>query len=68
MMLLFFNVAVVRRMLKPLERAVAEVDALDPSDPSRRLHQPASPVEVSLLRLVFPAPASVPSLTNTQSG
>jgi signal transduction histidine kinase len=49
MLLLFFNVAVVRRMLKPLERAVAEVDALDPGDPSRRLHQPASPVEVSLL-------------------
>jgi two-component system OmpR family sensor kinase len=49
MLLLFFNVAVVRRMLKPLERAVAEADALDPSDPSRRLHQPASPVEVSFL-------------------
>ncbi len=49
MLLLFFNVVVVRRMLKPLERAVAEVDALDPGDPSRRLYQPASPVEVSLL-------------------
>ena len=49
MLLLFFNVAVVRRMLKPLERAVTELDALDPGDPSRRLHQPASPVEVSLL-------------------
>ncbi len=48
-LLLFFNVAVVRRMLKPLERAVEEADALDPTDPSRRLHQPASPVEVSLL-------------------
>ena len=49
MLLLFFNVAVVRRMLKPLESAVAEVDALDPGDSSRRLRQPASPVEVSLL-------------------
>jgi signal transduction histidine kinase len=49
MLLLFFNVAVVRRMLQPLESAVAEVDALDPDDPSRRLRQPASPVEVSLL-------------------
>ena len=49
MLLLLFNMAVVRRMLKPLERAVAEADALDPGDPSRRLHQPASPIEVSLL-------------------
>jgi signal transduction histidine kinase len=49
MLLLLFNVVVVRRMLKPLERAVAEVDALDPGDPHRRLHQPASPVEVSSL-------------------
>jgi two-component system OmpR family sensor kinase len=49
MLLLLFNVAVVRRMLKPLERAVAEVDALEPGDPSRRLHEPASPVEVSSL-------------------
>ncbi len=32
MLLLFFNVAVVRRMLKPLERAVTELDALDPGD------------------------------------
>jgi signal transduction histidine kinase len=48
-LLLFFNVEIVRRMLLPLERAVAEVDALDPGDPSRRLHQPESPVEVSLL-------------------
>jgi signal transduction histidine kinase len=48
-LLLFFNVGIVRRMLLPLERAVAEVDALDPGDPSRRLHQPESPVEVSLL-------------------
>jgi two-component system OmpR family sensor kinase len=53
MLLLLFNVVVVRRMLKPLERAVVEVDALDPSDPSRRLHQPVSPVEVSsLLRAI----------------
>ena len=49
MLLLLFNVVVVRRMLKPLERAVVEVDALDPSGPSRRLHQPVSPVEVSSL-------------------
>ncbi len=49
LLLLLFNVGIVRRMLLPLERAVAEVDALDPGDPSRRLHQPESPVEVSLL-------------------
>jgi signal transduction histidine kinase len=49
LLLLLFNVVVVRRMLKPLENAVAEVDTLDPEDPSRRLRQPASPVEVSLL-------------------
>ena len=48
-LLLLFNMAVVRRMLKPLERAVAEADALDPGDPSRRLHYRASPIEVSLL-------------------
>jgi signal transduction histidine kinase len=48
-LLLLFNVAVVRRMVKPVERAVAEVDALDPGDPSRRLYQPASPFEVTLL-------------------
>jgi len=49
MLLLLFNIAVVRRMLKPLESAVAEADALDPGDPSRRLHLRASPIEVSLL-------------------
>ena len=53
MLLLLFNVVVVRRMVRPVERAVAEVDALDPNDPSRRLHQPDSPVEVALLLKAF---------------
>lgn len=52
-LLLLFNVAVVRRMIRPVERAVAEVDALDPGDPSRRLYQPDSPFEVTLLIRAF---------------
>ena len=52
-LLFLFNVVVVRRMVRPVERAVAEVDALDPNDLSRRLHQPDSPVEVALLLKAF---------------
>ena len=53
MLLLLFNVVVVRRMLKPLERAVADVDALNPGDPHRRLHEPQSPAEVASLLKAF---------------
>ncbi|MCK9193321.1 MAG: HAMP domain-containing histidine kinase [Nevskia sp.] len=53
LLLLVFNVAIVRRMLTPLERAVADVDALAPAEWGRRLQVPASPVEVrSLLHAV----------------
>jgi signal transduction histidine kinase len=53
LLLLVFNVVVVRRMLRPLERAVADVRALDPADLSRRLHQSASPLELSALLGAF---------------
>ena len=53
LLLLVFNVVVVRRMLRPLERAVADVRALDPADLSRRLHQSASPPELSALLGAF---------------
>jgi len=53
LLLLLFNVVVVRRMLTPLERAMADVEALDPTAMDRRLHLPDSPVEVrALLRAV----------------
>lgn len=53
LLLLTFNIAAVRRMLAPLERAMTDVDALDPSAMDRRLHLPASPIEVrSLLSAV----------------
>jgi signal transduction histidine kinase len=52
-LLLIFNAVVVRRMLRPLERAVADVNALKLSDLSRRVHQPDSPLEVSSLLGAF---------------
>ena len=48
-LLVVFNIAVVRRMLAPLERAMADADALDPNAMERRLHLPDSPVEVRSL-------------------
>lgn len=53
LLLLLFNVVAVRRMLVPLERAMSDVESLDPAAMDRRLHLPESPVEVrSLLRAV----------------
>ncbi len=53
LLLLVFNVAMVRRMLTPLERAMRDVEALDPNSMDRRLQVPESPVEVrSLLSAV----------------
>lgn len=49
LLLLGFNIATVRRMLTPLERAMADADALDPAAMDRRLHLPAAPVEVRSL-------------------
>lgn len=49
LLLLVFNIAAVRRMLAPLERAMADAEALDPSAMERRLHLPESPVEVRSL-------------------
>lgn len=48
-LLLAFNVAVVRRMLVPLDTAVAEVNALDPGQIENRVQVPDSPEEVRTL-------------------
>lgn len=48
-LLLVFNVAVVRRMLVPLDTAVAEVNALDPGQIGNRVQVPDSPLEVRTL-------------------
>lgn len=48
-LLLAFNVFVVRRMLTPLAKAAAEVDALDPARMDARLSTPASSREVHAL-------------------
>lgn len=49
LLLLIFNVQVVRRMLAPLSQAAAEVDALDPSRMETRLTPPAASREVEAL-------------------
>ena len=48
-LLLLFNVEVVRRMLAPLSRAASEVDALSAARMDLRLTEPASPREVAVL-------------------
>jgi two-component system OmpR family sensor kinase len=48
-LLLAFNLAVVQRMLVPLERAVGDADRLDPAQPGQRLRLPDSPDEVRAL-------------------
>lgn len=49
LLLLLFNVVSVRRMLSPLHRAEAEVDALDPANMAMRLSLPLEPREVNAL-------------------
>ena len=48
-LLLVFNLAVVKRMLVPLDAAVSEVNALDPGQIGKRLHLPETPDEVRTL-------------------
>ncbi|MBB3862099.1 signal transduction histidine kinase [Novosphingobium hassiacum] len=49
LLLLVFNVFAVRRVLKPLRRAEAEVDALDPNNVLLRLSEAPAPREVNTL-------------------
>jgi signal transduction histidine kinase len=49
LLLLLFNVFAVRRVLKPLQRAEAEVDALDPDNILLRLSEGPEPREVNTL-------------------
>lgn len=49
LLLILFNTEVVRRMLSPLEKTVAAVDAIDPAKIGRRLPLPAGPLEVRKL-------------------
>jgi hypothetical protein len=49
LLLLLFNVFAVRRVLQPLERAEAEVDALDPENILLRLTEVPAPREVNTL-------------------
>ena len=49
LLLLLFNVFAVRRVLKPLQRAEAEVDALDPDNVLLRLSEAPAPREVNTL-------------------
>jgi signal transduction histidine kinase len=48
-LLLLFNVVAVRRVLTPLKRAEAEVDALDPENGLSRLSEVTEPREVNTL-------------------
>lgn len=48
-LLLIFNIVAVRRVLKPLRRAEAEVDALDPENILLRLSEAPEPREVNTL-------------------
>lgn len=48
-LLLVFNIVAVRRVLKPLKRAEAEVDALDPENGLLRLSEAPEPREVNTL-------------------
>lgn len=49
LLLLAFNIVAVRRVLQPLRRAEAEVDALDPRGALQRLSEPPAPREVNTL-------------------
>ncbi|WP_334685344.1 sensor histidine kinase [Sphingomonas sp. PL20] len=49
LLLLLFNIFAVRRVLQPLRRAEAEVDALDPDNVLRRLSEAPEPREVNTL-------------------
>ena len=49
LLLFLFNVFAVRRVLQPLQRAEAEVDALDPENALMRLSEAKAPREVSAL-------------------
>jgi len=49
LLLLLFNVVAVRRVLQPLRRAEAEVDALDPDNALLRLSEAPEPREVNTL-------------------
>ena len=49
LLLLLFNVVAVRRVLKPLRRAEAEVDALNPDNVLLRLSEAPEPREVNTL-------------------
>lgn len=53
MLLILLNIQIVRHMLSPLERAVAEVDAIDPTKLGRRLPLSAGPTEVRTLVSAF---------------
>ena len=53
LMLLLFNVVSVRRVLQPLRRAEAEVDALDPDNGLARLSEASEPREVNTLVRAF---------------
>lgn len=48
-LLLIFNIVAVRRVLKPLRQAEAEVDALDPDNGFHRLSEVTEPREVNTL-------------------
>lgn len=48
-LLLLFNIVAVRRVLTPLKRAEAEVDALDPENGLSRLSEVSEPREVNTL-------------------
>lgn len=48
-LLVLFNIQVVRRMLAPLSAAAAEVDALDPAHMEARLSEPGASREVQAL-------------------
>lgn len=49
LLLLVFNIVAVRRVLNPLKRAEAEVDALDPENGLLRLSEASEPREVNTL-------------------
>lgn len=53
MLLLLFNIVAVRRVLQPLRRAEAEVDALDPDNILSRLSEASEPREVNTLVRAF---------------
>lgn len=48
-LLLFFNIVAVRRTLRPLTKAIQQIDAIDPREIEQRLDVPSSPQEVNHL-------------------